>query len=90
MKFLGSLNLAPGAERHHTTLQNGGSAGATGINHSETGVSVLDYSTDFPELPDKLDACASQLLGGVWSKPPAVRSERTTQVIYCFISFILR
>ncbi|EJW80075.1 hdlbp protein [Wuchereria bancrofti] len=78
----GSLNLAPGAERHHTMLQNGSTAGASGINYSETGVSVLDYSTDFPELPDKPNACASQLLGGVWNKPPAVRSERTTQVYH--------
>ncbi|VDK79439.1 unnamed protein product [Litomosoides sigmodontis] len=78
----GSLNLAPGAERHHTALQNGGAAGSSGINHSETGVSVLDYSTDFPELPDKPNACASQLFGGVWSKPPTVRSERTTQVYH--------
>uniref|UniRef100_A0A0R3RY71 Vigilin n=1 Tax=Elaeophora elaphi TaxID=1147741 RepID=A0A0R3RY71_9BILA len=78
-KFLGSLNLAPGAERH-TALQNGSTAGASGINHSETGVSVLDYSTDFPELPDKPNA--SQLLGSVWNKPPAVRSERTTQVYH--------
>lgn len=87
LKFLGSLNLAPGAERYHTALQNGGTAGASGINHSEMGVSVLDYSTDFPELPDKPNACASQLLGGVWNKPPAVRSERTTQVI--FVSLVL-
>ncbi|OZC06636.1 hypothetical protein X798_06373 [Onchocerca flexuosa] len=78
----GAINLAPGAERYHTTLQNGGTAGACGINHPETGVNVLDYSTDFPELPDKLSACASQLLGGVWNKPPAVRSERTTQVYH--------
>ncbi|EJD75804.1 KH domain-containing protein [Loa loa] len=78
----GSLNLAPGAERYYTALQNGGTAGASGINHPETGVSVLDYSTDFPELPDKPNACASQLLGGVWNKPPAVRSERTTQVYH--------
>ncbi|CAG9535090.1 unnamed protein product [Cercopithifilaria johnstoni] len=78
----GSLNLAPGAERYHTALQNGGSAGASGINHSETGVSVLDYSTDFPELPDKPNTCASQLLGGAWIKPPAVRSERITQVYH--------
>ncbi|VBB30290.1 unnamed protein product [Acanthocheilonema viteae] len=78
----GSLNLAPGAERHHTTLQNGSTGEASGINHSETGVSVLDYSTDFPELPDKPNVCASQLFGGVWSKPPAVRSERTTQVYH--------
>uniref|UniRef100_A0A915Q0U1 K Homology domain-containing protein n=1 Tax=Setaria digitata TaxID=48799 RepID=A0A915Q0U1_9BILA len=68
----GSLNLAPGAERHHTTMQNGGGAGGSGINHPETGINVLDYSTDFPELPDKPNACASQLLGGIWNKPPAV------------------
>lgn len=52
------------------------------MNHSGMGVSVLDYSTDFPELPDKPNACASQLLGGVWNKPPAVRSERITQVVF--------
>lgn len=78
----GSLNLAPGAGRNHSALQNGGAAGSSEINHSGTGVSVLDYSTDFPELPDKPNACASQLLGGVWNKPPAVRSERITQVYH--------
>ncbi|VDN04210.1 unnamed protein product [Thelazia callipaeda] len=78
----GVLNLAPGAERQYALMQNGNAAGANGINHTETGVSVLDYSTDFPELPDKTNTCVNQLLGGVWNKPPAVRSEKVTQVYH--------
>lgn len=62
-------------------MQNGGAAGPSGISHPEPGggVNVLDYSTDFPELPDNPNGGVDKLLGGAWNKPPAVRSEKSAQ-----------
>ncbi|VDK29175.1 unnamed protein product [Gongylonema pulchrum] len=78
----GSLSLAPGAERH-IAMQNGAGAGAAGPSGiscaAMPGVNVLDYSIDFPELPDTAHAGADSLLGGAWNKPPAFRSEKSTR-----------
>lgn len=79
----GSLNLAPGAERHFASSaplsQNGGMPGSSGISQ-RTEINVLDYSTDFPELPDAPVPPAGKQIGGAWNKPPAVRSQVVTQV----------
>uniref|UniRef100_A0A914R876 Uncharacterized protein n=1 Tax=Parascaris equorum TaxID=6256 RepID=A0A914R876_PAREQ len=73
----GSLNLAPGAERHHAMSQNGTAAGSSGIAQPE--INVLNYSTDFPELPEVPALPVGKSMGGAWSKPPAVRSQVVTQ-----------
>uniref|UniRef100_A0A9J2PCM1 K Homology domain-containing protein n=1 Tax=Ascaris lumbricoides TaxID=6252 RepID=A0A9J2PCM1_ASCLU len=74
----GSLNLAPGAERHHAMAQNGTAAGSSGISQPE--INVLNYSTDFPELPEVPTLPMGKPIGGAWSKPPTVRSQVVTQV----------
>lgn len=84
-----ALSLAPGAERHH----GGGVvppptqtevAGSSGIQHQQqhanAEINVLNYSTDFPELPDAPAAVAGKPMGGAWSKPPALKSKVVTQV----------
>lgn len=77
----GSLNLAPGAERHQSAMaQSGGIAGSSGISHPGAEVNVLNYSTDFPELPDAPLSSSGKPTSGAWSKPPSVRSQVVTQV----------
>lgn len=85
----GSLNLAPGAERHHAMAQNGtisSAPGSSGImqqqqQQQQPEINVLNYSTDFPELPEApAHPISSKATGGVWNKPPAVRSQVVTQV----------
>lgn len=77
----GGLNLAPGAERHQAALaQNGNAAGSSGLGHSSNSELVLNYSTDFPELPDSQMTGPEKIHGGAWNRPPAVRSQVVTQV----------
>lgn len=75
--------MAPGAERHQASLaQNGNPVGPSGINHTNNNELVLNYSTDFPELPDSQTPDSEKILGGAWNKPPAVRSQIVTQVLH--------
>uniref|UniRef100_A0A0N5A8M1 Vigilin n=1 Tax=Syphacia muris TaxID=451379 RepID=A0A0N5A8M1_9BILA len=81
----GGLSLAPGAERHQaaaaTFAQNGNVPGSSGLNgHVNNNELVLNYSTDFPELPDSQVKGTEKILGGAWNRPPAVRSQVVTQV----------
>ncbi|KAH7714186.1 KH domain-containing protein [Aphelenchoides avenae] len=85
----GTFELAPGAERHaenHAAAAppaNGGLnevPGPSGVKvvPSAEGKVVMDYSTDFPKLPDAPVATAA--VTGAWSKRPAIKSTEVTEV----------
>jgi hypothetical protein len=72
-----SFVLAPGAERHgHAT-----SAAAVAAAQTKT-VMSLDYSTDFPKLPDAAPVAIGPAVGkqaqNAWAKP--IHSNVVTQV----------
>jgi transcription antitermination factor NusA-like protein len=71
--------LAPGAERHANGGVNG-LPGTSGIRVPPPADAklVMDYTTDFPKLPDAPVVAAPTT--GAWTKRPAIKSTEVTEV----------